>query len=166
MDLAVRQYVRTQTATMYEPAKNARPGQAFEVGARLASALAEALDLSHPETFADKAVQLDASHHQVPSGFGGWDLHAARRQLFERLGFHQGKVIATAVWVRESAGAALVAVSPQTSALQCFGRRYYPHWAFGLGGKGDRLDHARPVGLAADTDLARGIMLGQDERGD
>ena len=89
-DDAVGEDVRTQAAAVDQPAQYAAGGQAFEVDARLAQALAEALHVPYAEAAPDQGVQVDAPGDQVAAGLGVGELDAAAAgKGVERLGLDQ-----------------------------------------------------------------------------
>ena len=127
---------------MRQAAQHPRAREPFEVRARLAAPLAEALDLPDPEALAYKAVQRDAPHDEVPPRLDGLQFDAAGGQVLQGLGLYQGEIVAASLRVGESPGPALVAVAPQPAARDSHRRGRDRPGAFGLCGERDQLDHA------------------------
>src|SRR5689334_1930769 len=119
-DLAVAEQVHPQAALVDQRAQ--RPGlarlagQALEVRARLAEALAEARDVADAKALPDERVEVDAAGHHVPARLLGGEALARERQRVEHLGLDQGEVVAAAVGVRERPAAVEVAVALQAAA--------------------------------------------------
>src|SRR5215218_5339668 len=127
---------------MDQPAQHAGPGQPFQVRARLAPPLAEALDLSDPKALPDEVIQRHTPHDEVAPCLGGRQLDFLRRQLLQRFGLHQGEIVSASVRVRESPFSALVTVTDQPAVLYGLHGRHHRHGALGLGGYRDNLDRA------------------------
>jgi hypothetical protein len=70
-DLAVREHVGPQSAPVHEAAQHSWPRQPFEVGARLAPTLAQALDPSDPKAPSDEVIERDVPHDEVAPRFDG-----------------------------------------------------------------------------------------------
>src|SRR4029077_20304832 len=104
-DLAVAEQVDPQATLVDEGAQ--RPGlarlrgQALEVRARLAEALAEAVDLADAEAPADERVEVDAAGHDVSARLLRREAPAREGEGVEHLGLDERQVVAAAVSVRE-----------------------------------------------------------------
>src|SRR5438270_1739756 len=70
-DLAAREDVGAQAASMDEPADDPRLRHALEEAARLAELDAEALGLAHAEACPDEHVHVDSAGEHVASALGG-----------------------------------------------------------------------------------------------
>src|SRR6185436_6428252 len=89
-DLAVAEQVDAQAALVDEgpqgPGLARLLGQPLEVRARLAQALAEALDIADAEPLPDESVEVDAAGHDVPARLLRGEASAGERQRVEHLG--------------------------------------------------------------------------------
>src|SRR3712207_579325 len=90
---------------MHQTAQHARLRHLFEVRARPAAALTEAIDLADSEAPAYEVVERDAPNDEVAPGVGRCKSHAVCRQILQSLGLDERKVVAAPVRVRERPGA-------------------------------------------------------------
>src|SRR3954453_4945086 len=70
-DRAAAEHVRAQPAAVDEVAQDAGVGEALEVGARLAQAVADALGLADAEAPPDERVEVDPAGDDVAGRLGG-----------------------------------------------------------------------------------------------
>ena len=88
--MSVGEYVCSQAAAVDQRPQHALVGESFEVGARLAEALTDALDVTDPEASTDKFIEVDAAGDDVPAGGGVLEgVPAGEGELIEGLGFDQ-----------------------------------------------------------------------------
>src|SRR5215216_4184861 len=144
-DPTARQYVGSQSASVYKATHHSGPRQPFEVRTRLAPALAVALDLPYPEASSDELVQRDAPHDEVTPSFDGRQIYAFGGQLLQRFGLHKCEIVADSFRVREGPCLTLVAIAQEATPLDGLCRGHRPHGIFGLGGQRDQLDHANAI---------------------
>ena len=118
-DFAVAEYVGAQASLVDQRSQCARlsrlRGQAFEVRARLAQPLPEALDAADPELFADERVEIDAAGDDVPAGLFGRELAGRKLQRVEHLGFDKREVVPTPMHVGERSALIAVPVALQSA---------------------------------------------------
>ena len=115
-------------------------GQALEVRAGLAQALAEALDVADAEPLPDERVEIDAARDHVAPGVLRGERRAGDLDRVEHLGRHQRQVVAARVDVRERPLTVEVAVARQAAAGARVGARHALHRRLGARRDDDRLD--------------------------
>src|SRR5213083_446960 len=114
--------------------------QALQVGAWLAQALAETLDVADPEALADESVEVDAAGDDVPAGFLGGELPAGKGQRAENLGLDEREVVAAPVAVGERSALVEVTVALKTPASSRHRLLSSDHLTLGFRGDHDSLD--------------------------
>src|SRR5215207_25293 len=164
-DPTARKYVGPQPAPVHEAAQHPWLRQPSEVRTRLAPPLAEALNLSNPKAPSDEVIERDAPHDEVAPGLRRRQLDTLGGQLLQRLGLHQGEVVAAPVRVGEGAGLTLVAVAPQAASLDRLRRGHLSHGPFGLGGQRDQLDRPDTLGPRPGFGPPSRVVLGEYEGG-